>query len=43
MTTPIPSKFDQILMLEAIKMAKAIAGIIYHDYPLPKALKALEK
>jgi len=26
MTTPIPSKFDQILMLEAIKMAKEAAG-----------------
>jgi fructose-bisphosphate aldolase/6-deoxy-5-ketofructose 1-phosphate synthase len=39
----IGRNLHQYSLKEAIKIAKAISGIIYHDYPLQKALKVLEK
>jgi fructose-bisphosphate aldolase/6-deoxy-5-ketofructose 1-phosphate synthase len=39
----IGRNLHQYSLPEAIKMAKAIAGIIYHDFPLQKALKVIEK
>ncbi len=39
----IGRNLHQYSLPEAVKLAKAIASIIYHDYSLAKALKLLEK
>lgn len=39
----IGRNLHQYPLKEAVKLAKAIAGIIYHDFPLAKALKIMEK